>query len=77
MSAKMVSFCSDYDKITEALKKHGLDMKQVSRLPADPQYATIINLDDYDVTGTAPTIAEARKTVEQAEIRKKELHAED
>lgn len=77
MSARMLSFCMDYDKITEALKRHGLDMKQVSRLPADPQYATIINLDDYNVTGTVQTITEIRKTREQNDTKKKELHAED
>lgn len=77
MSATMLSFCMDYDKITEALKRHGFDMKQVSRLPADPQYAMIINLDDYNVTGTAQTITEVKKTQEQTVTRKKELHAEN
>ena len=77
MSTQMASFCVDYDKITEALKEHGLDMKQVSRLPADPQYATIINLDEYDLRVSVQTITEAKKTKEQTETQKKERHAED
>lgn len=77
MESLMVSFCLDYQAIAEALVKKGLDMKKVSLLPPDAQYATIINLDDYEVSGSVETITEAKKEERRAEDTKKERHAED
>ena len=77
MSAQMQTFCVDYATIAEELKKRGLDVRTVTMLPPDAQYATIINLEDYEVTGSVKTIQEVDKEEEQATKTDKKKHAED
>lgn len=77
MSAQMTSFCLDYAAIAEALKKKGLDMKTVTMLPPDAQYATIINLDDYEVQGHVKTISDVKETKKRTANTQKRKHAED
>ena len=76
MAQQMVSFCVDFEAITEELKRRGLDLKTVTLLPADERYATIINLEDYEVRGKVETISEAKKEERKTTDTKKKKQEE-
>ena len=77
MSDQMVTFCTDYKRITDELIRRGLDIKRVSMPAPDPQYATIINLDDYTVVAEPVTITEANTMRRVEETKKPEHKAEE
>ena len=77
LSAQMTTFCLDYAAIAEMLKKKGLDMRVVNMLPPDAEFATIINLDDYEVQGTVQTIAKVEQNKERTTETKQQRYVED
>lgn len=77
MSKQMVSFCKDFGAISEALAQKGVDMKMVSMLPPDEQYAMIINLDDYSIDRQVKTITEVQKNDKKTSEEKKSMHVEE
>jgi len=46
----MTRFCEDYAVIEKKLAEKGIMAKRISVLPADEQYAQIINVKDYNMT---------------------------
>lgn len=45
----MHTFCSDYTRIEEKLKEKGVINERVSMMPADDDYAQIINISEYEM----------------------------
>ena len=45
----MVKFCDRFPKIKGALKKHGLNLDRINILPADEQFAKILNIANFEL----------------------------
>ena len=45
----MRSFCSDYDALAKRLAEKGIQTRRVSVMPPSPEYAQIINANDYAI----------------------------
>ena len=45
----MDEFCVDYEEIEKRLVEKGIKVKRISILPAEEQYAQIINVEDYNM----------------------------
>lgn len=74
----MESFCSDFMKFEERLKAKGVEIKsRVSMAPPTEEYASIINVSDYNVTATKPVREMAVKEVHSKDIAKQALRMED
>ena len=51
LEADMRSFCDDYYEVERRLKEKGIEPKLISHLPAEAQFAQIINVSDYEMSG--------------------------
>ena len=47
----MQTFCDDFYEIEKKLKAKGIETKRITHLPAEAQFAQIINVSDYQMTG--------------------------
>lgn len=47
----MQTFCDDFYEIEKKLKAKGIETKRITHLPAEAQFAQIINVADYQMTG--------------------------
>ena len=65
LTEDMHAFCGDYSELEKRLKEKGIASLRISTLPADPQYAQMINISDYQL------IAEP----EEFQIRQKKQHS--
>jgi hypothetical protein len=74
----MESFCSDFKDFEERLKAKGVVIKsRVSLAPPTAEYATIINVSDYNITATAPVRAITVKGTCSKSSAKRTLRRED
>ena len=49
LETDMKKFCSDFKEIEEKLRKKGIESNRLSHLPADAQFAQLINISDYNM----------------------------
>ena len=71
--ADMQTFCDDYLELERRLQKKGVCTNRVSILPANAQYAQIINVSDYNMTAKVSEY-EARKIRSRiAETQRKKM----
>ena len=47
----MQTFCDDFYEIEKKLKAKGIEAKRITHLPAEAQFAQIINVSDFQMTG--------------------------
>lgn len=74
----MRSFCSDFKDFEERLKAKGVVIKsRVSLAPPTAEYATIINVSDYNITATAPVREITVKGTRSKSAAKRTLRRED
>jgi len=69
----MTNFCDDYKKIESKLKNKGISFKHLSMLPADEQFAQIINVNDYQMLKEVENL----EAVSQAEQVAKQRYVEE
>ena len=74
----MGSFCSDFKDFEERLKAKGVVIKsRVSLAPPTAEYATIINVSDYNITATVPVREITVKMTRSKSAVKRTLRRED
>lgn len=58
----MTNFCDDYKKIENKLKYKGISFNHLSMLPAEEQFAQIINVNDYEMVKEVENFESVRQT---------------
>lgn len=73
LAADMQAFCTDYSEIEKRLRQKGVVTKRICVLPADPQYATIIDVSDYDLCEDISEFDMEKRKKQTTEVKTQKL----
>ena len=59
LASDMRAFCGDYREFVRRLREKGILIDEIGHLPPEPQYAQIINTNDYDLNRPVETYSAA------------------
>ena len=68
----MHTFCSDYGRIEDKLLEKGIVNERVSMMPAEEDFAQIINVSEYDLTQEVSKFNVSQQTVAQTQYMHKD-----
>lgn len=67
LTEDMRGFCGQFREFERRLAEKGVVSEHISLLPPDPQYAQVINIADYNMTGEIPAAEYREEAVKKAE----------
>ncbi len=67
LTEDMRGFCGQFREFERRLAEKGVVSEHISLLPPEPQYAQVINIADYNMTGEIPEAEYREKSVKKAE----------
>lgn len=67
LTEDMRGFCGQFREFERRLAEKGVVSEHISLLPPEPEYAQVINISDYDMTGEIPAAEYREEAVKKAE----------